>query len=98
MNRIYKSIRGWRADTEVSLVDNLVLSITTMKRNNGSITSHASVARRDGDFLSHMLYQDYSKTVAVASTNRATEKAIFQCHNSIDLESVKQDALAFYNI
>lgn len=95
--RIYKSkFNGWTGLSEFDLGNNRVLTINTCKRNGGAIVSHASVAKRDGAFLSHIIFQDYSARVAIGG-NRATEKAIAELHNSIDFEAVKLAAIAHYN-
>jgi hypothetical protein len=95
-NRLYKSkTTGWTARNEIELGQGRVLSISTCKRNSGRITSFASVAKRDGAFLQHVMYQDYSATVAVGG-KRATENAVFALHQSIDLDSVIAAASAHY--
>jgi hypothetical protein len=72
-----------------------VLTINTCKRNGGVIVSHASVAKREGAFLSHIIFQDYSELVAIGG-NRATEKAVAELHQTIDFEAVIKAASAHY--
>jgi len=94
--RLYKSkTTGWTARAEIELGQGRVLSIVTCKRNGGAIVSHASVAKRDGAFLQHVIFQDYSARVAVGG-KRATENAVFDLHKSIDLDSVIKAASAHY--
>lgn len=95
--RVYKSkFNGWTAHDELDLGNNRVLSIVTCKRNGGAITTHASVATRSGAFLHHVMFQDYSATVAQGGT-RATEKAIIELHQSVNVPAVIEVARKHYN-
>lgn len=94
--RVYKSkFNGWTANSEIEIGQGRVLQINTCKRNGGAIVSHASVAKRDGAFLSHIIFQDYSARVAIGG-NRATEKAVAELHQTIDFDSVIAAASAHY--
>lgn len=73
-----------------------MLTINTRKNSTGKIASHASVATKNGTFLEHAIYQDYSAIVAI-SDKRATEKNVKALHDSINLESVLNQAVNFYN-
>jgi hypothetical protein len=97
---IRKTQRGWTAKTDIELGNDQVLTLQTMKRYSGNITTHASVARKVGkhNFLEHVMYQDYSKTVAVATTTRCTAKSVTACHDSVDMDSVIAEVKAFYGI
>ena len=94
--RVYKSkSNGWSASSEIAMAGGRVLTINTCKRNGGVIVSHASVAIRDGAFLQHVIFQDYSTRVAIGG-NRATEKSVSDLHSSIDFEAVMKAASAHY--
>lgn len=94
--RVYKSkSNGWSAISEIDLGDNRVLTINTCKRIGGRLVSHASVAKREGSFLQHVIFQDYSAWVAIGG-NRSTEKAVSELHSSVDFEAVIKAASAHY--
>jgi len=95
--RIYKSkVNGWSANSDIDLGDERVLTINTCKRR-GVIVSHASVSKRDGAFLQHVIFQDYSARVAIGG-NRSTEKAVSDLHSSIDFEAVIKAASDHYEV
>ena len=87
--RIQKSkILGWNATSEIELGNS---------RNGGVIVSHASVAKREGSFLNHLIFQDYSARIAFGG-NRSTEKAVTELHSSIDFEAVIKAANDHYEV
>ena len=80
MTYLRKDIRGsWSAKDEIELGANRVLSISTTKVSSGAIVTRASVAVRDGAFLSHMMYRDFSKQLIVSQL-RCTEKNVAAQH------------------
>ena len=98
---IKKDYRGnWRASTEVVVDDNRVATITTSKSSYGLLTTHVSVGKRDGDFISHMMFQDYSKTVKSSQPKRVTEKLVSAQHDEVlaDIDWVLDDIKAFYSL
>ena len=96
--RIQKSkILGWNATSEIELGNSRVLTIRTCKRNGGVIVSYASAAKREGAFLQHVIFQDYSERVAIGG-NRATEKSVSDLHSSIDFEAVIKAANDHYEV
>ena len=96
--RIQKSkILGWNATSEIELGNSRVLTIRTCKRNGGVIVSHASVAKREGSFLNHLIFQDFSARIAFGG-KRSTEKAVTELHLSIDFESVIKAANDHYEV
>ena len=95
--KIYKSqFYGWKADTQVELGNNKVLTITTMKRSNGSLATIASVGIQEGMFISHFMFTDYNKTIDVTYPKKVTQKAVETQHLDIVIEDVIQDAIGFY--
>lgn len=91
--QIYKGRDGWRAKTEmdlpgITLNEGMIgettkqgmLTISTSKTSRGLETG-ASVAFRDGRFMTHRLYQDFNARFA-ASDSRCTEKAIRTMHDA----------------
>ena len=94
---IRKGHFGWTAETTIDLPNNRVLTITTMKRSGGSLMTTASVGTRSDGFISHMMYRDMNKVVASSNPARVTEKVVLAQHNSVEIEEIKQDAIAFYS-
>mgnify|MGYP003333750481 CR=1 FL=1 len=50
--------------------------------------SWASVSVRDGDFLSHRLFQDFSKNIIKTNPSRVTAKVVEAQHALINLDEV----------
>jgi hypothetical protein len=75
--------KNWKAESEVELTDTLVLSITTSKSYNGQLLTTASVGRRDGIFISHSVFGDFSKFVEGKSYPRITAKVVEKQHNDV---------------
>ena len=79
--RIQRDIRGeWEGETIINLRPDLVLRLTTRKRSKG-VGCFASVQHREGMFLTHKMFQDYSREIA-NQMGRATEKLIAQVHQT----------------
>lgn len=79
--RHYKGLRGYRSETTIKIGDNRVLSITTRKLNGGSLATMASVGVKEGCFVTHLMYQDYSKTL-INELKRVTKNAVIQQHET----------------
>ena len=95
--RVSKDYRGfWRAESVFPLFGDRVLEITTRKSIDG-LGTYASVAKREGSFMTFMLYQDYLKPIN-ATPKRCTEKAVKELHAQAlqSLETIRADALAHY--
>jgi hypothetical protein len=76
-----KDIRGnWRAEDSINLAPaGKVLQIVTNKTSDGTIVTRATVSTRDGGFLSHMMFQDFSQRLMTAKI-RCTEKNVSAQH------------------
>ena len=85
---VRKGHNGWVAKSEIQLDNNRVLSIETSKGYYGGLRTWASVAVRDGDFLSHRLYQDFSKGIITSNPSRVTAKVVEAQHALINLDEV----------
>lgn len=84
-----------RKDVQIDLTETLVLTISTRK-SGAAIKTYASVGRRDGGFISHTLFSDYNQLVKETTSFRVTQKQIDAQACSIDIEEVKEAALAYY--
>jgi len=101
---VKKGYHGWEAGTYFQLKGDRVLRVTTMKRNNGKVTTSASsvILKKDGIFVSEsfVMFQDFSKTLLSVSINRVTEKSLTEAHNKAleNIDAVIKEAKEFYSI
>lgn len=99
---IGKDMRGsWKATSLVNVGDDsLECKIVTSKIFSGEIQSRVTVGKIDGGFVSHKMYQDYSKCVSSAIV-RCTEKTVKVRHAQaldIVIQSHIDDIRKQYNI
>jgi hypothetical protein len=79
--RISKTMHGvWKAESSVMLDDTLCFTLTTMKRASGSVVTSASVAKREGNFYTHRMYEDYSRQLDSHKYPRVTAKVVENQH------------------
>jgi hypothetical protein len=62
------------------LDDTLCFTLTTMKRASGSVVTSASVAKREGNFYTHRMYEDYSRQLDSHKYPRVTAKVVENQH------------------
>lgn len=100
--RIYKdTFRNWKAVTVLSvpqLSDRTYLEVVTMKRSSGALCTSCWIQKEDNGYLSHAMYQDFSKTIYEAKV-RCTEKAVREQHE-LALQNIATpiaEAVAHYN-
>lgn len=80
MTTVYKDIRNnWSAEDNITLDDKRVLRVTTIKVSDGSIVTRATVSIREGQFMSHRMFTDFSACLKT-SRNRCTEKNVVAQH------------------
>ena len=100
---IRKNAHGqWSAKTIIMLSDTHQFSLTTSKRGDGYVTSHASVGHvsADGRSTTHIMFQDYSKTLHSQKYPRVTQKIIESQHAEIlvDIGNFLNEARAQYHL
>jgi len=78
--RTRKTPSGYMTETNILLSDSMQLSLTTMKRSSGNLTTTAVVTIREGQFFSHRMFHDYSKTLLSSRVARCTPKALETQH------------------
>ena len=88
----------WEAETIIELDSTYQLSIKTKKAGSGALVTHATVGKHDGEFISHVVFQDYSKALVTSRPARVTAKTVEAQHNQIDVAEVIQEVKTFYNI
>lgn len=106
MNKLTKDARnGWTAETQIELSGDRVLTVTTMKRWDKSLTTTASVSKRSfTDGIAFLTFRmggdgDFYKTLAKEQV-RVTEKAVQTQHDKVleQLTAIKQAALDYYDL
>ena len=80
MTTVQKSIRGtWEAKDSIELGNDRVLQISTHKTSDGTLVTTATVHLRDGAFLSHRMFTDFSQRMMTAKV-RCTAKTVATQH------------------
>ena len=100
---IRKNMHGqWVANTNIMLSDTHQFSVTTSKRGDGYVTSHASVGHvsADGRSVTYAIFEDYSKTLHSQKYPRVTSKVIESQHAEIlvDIDDWVNEARAKYRL
>ncbi len=95
--KISKTTFGWRAITAIQLDDEVRISIGTMKRSSGLITTTVTGSRKEGEMYYFTVLKDYQMTWAVTG-GKATEKAITSQHEIAmqQIEKIIAECVAFY--
>ena len=81
--RTRKTHQGYMTETNIPLSDSMQLSLTTMKRSSGQLTTTAVVTIREGQFFTHRMFHDYSKTLLSSRVARCTTKALETQHAQV---------------
>lgn len=79
---IVKGLHGWKAETHIDAPElgaNRVITVNTGKRSNGMVSTSATVQKRDGAFMSFIMFQDLHRTL-VAEALRCTSKTVEDQH------------------
>jgi hypothetical protein len=98
MTIMQKSIRGtWEARDSIELGNDRVLQISTHKVSSGDIVTTATVQLRDGKFLSHRMFTDFSQRMVTAAV-RCSEKNVAEQHAACmtKVEELKEAVTAWY--
>ena len=98
MTVVQKSIRGtWEAQDHIELGNDRVLRINTHKVSDGSVVTSATVQIRDGMFLSHRMFTDFSQRMMTAAI-RCSEKNVTEQHAQcmVKLAELKEAITVWY--
>jgi hypothetical protein len=89
--RTRKTSHGYMTETNIPLSDSMQLSLTTMKRSSGNITTTAVVTIREGQFFTHRVFHDYNKTLLTSRVARCTPKILESQHEQAlqSLDAIK---------
>lgn len=99
MTVVKKSIRGtWEAQDHIDLGNDRVLRINTHKVSDGNIVTTATVSIREGKFLSHRMFTDFSQRMMTAAI-RCSEKNVATQHAEAmtKLPELKEAVVAWYD-
>ena len=87
--------KNWVARTNIEMGDNKGLTISTSKGRN-SLRTMASVSIREGGFMTHRMYQDFSILVDETFPKRVTSKVVESQHLLVDNDTILAKAVHFY--
>ena len=79
---------AWTSKTQIKLPNDYILEFSTSKRSNGVLSTTANVHKLEGNFMTHRMFQDYSKQIT-AEKVRVTEKAV-RAQHALALQSLEQ--------
>ena len=99
MTRVFKNAyNDWCAEDEVAINDGRILKVTTMKRHNKSLATTVTAGKRDGNFFTYVVFQDFSKTVLATRPARITQGAVTEQHALViaQIDHTKRDVNEFY--
>lgn len=97
---VCKNMHGnWQATSVELIAKDLQLKISTHKVYSGAVVTTATVGKIEGNFVSHVMFQDFSKTLSNSRYGRATAKVVEQQHaeEMKHYASIKTEALAHYS-
>jgi hypothetical protein len=96
--RVFKNSFGWAAESFFPLDDTTRITITTMKRSGGLITTTVRGSRKEGEFFFWTVCKDYSMTWGISKGIRATPKTVADEHLTVlnQLDKIKSEVVAFY--
>lgn len=96
--KVFQSAFGWKAESYFPLDETTRITITTMKRSSGMITTTVTGSRKEGEMWYWTACQDYGMTWGVSKSSRATQKTIADQQQTVlaQLDKIKSEVVAFY--
>lgn len=93
-----KSAFGWKAWDFFPIDSETRITITTMKRSNGLLTTTVVGSCKEGEMWYFTACKDYSMTWAVSDCSRVTKPAVEaqQAQVIAKLDQIKNEVAAFY--
>jgi hypothetical protein len=81
MTTIRKDLHGgWRAEDIYPLPNDRELHVVTHRVSSGSLVTSANVHLRENGFLTHRMYQDYSRRIFAVKYPRVTKNVVLEQH------------------
>jgi hypothetical protein len=96
--RVFQSAFGWTAESFFALDDTTRITITTMKRSGGLITTSVTGSRKEGEMWYWTVCKDYRMTWGISKSIRATQKTVADQQQTVldQLDKIKAEVVAFY--
>jgi len=93
-----KSAFGWRAENYFPIDSETRITICTMKRSSGLMTTSVVGSCKEGEMWYFTACKDYSMTWAVSDCSRVTKPAVEaqQAQVIAKLDQIKNEVAAFY--
>ena len=93
-----KSAFGWKAENYFPIDSTTRITITTMKRYSGQLTTTVVGSCKEGEMWYFTACKDYSMTWAVSDCSRVTKPAVEtqQAQVIAKLDQIKTEVAAFY--
>ena len=93
-----KSAFGWKAENYFPIDSTTRITITTMKRYSGQLTTTVVASQKEGGMWYYTVCKDYSMTWAVSDCSRVTKPAVEaqQAQVIAKLDQIKTEVAAFY--
>jgi hypothetical protein len=93
-----KSAFGWKAENYFPIDSTTRITITTMKRYSGQLTTTVVGSQKEGDMWYYTVCRDYGMTWAATSCSRVSKPAVEaqQAEVIAKLEQIKTEVAAFY--
>lgn len=93
-----KSAFGWKAENYFPIDSTTRITITTMKRYSGQLTTTVVASQKEGGMWYYTVCKDYSMTWAANSCSRVTKPAVEtqQAQVIAKLDQIKTEVAAFY--
>ena len=94
-----KSAFGWKAENYFPIDSTTRITITTMKRYSGQLTTTVVGSQKEGTMWFYTVCQDYGMTWAATSCSRVTKPAVEaqQAEVIAKLEQIKNEVAVFYD-
>jgi len=94
-----KSAFGWKAENYFPIDSTTRITITTMKRYSGQLTTTVVGSQKEGAMWYYTVCQDYGMTWAATSCSRVTKPAVEaqQAQVIAKLDQIKNEVAAFYD-
>jgi hypothetical protein len=96
--KVFQSAFGWTAESFFALDDTTRITITTMKRSSGLITTTVRGSRKEGEMWYWTVCKDYAMTWGVSKSIRATQKTVADQQKTVldQLDKIKSEVVSFY--
>ena len=89
---------GWKASSDITLMGDLVVRVTTLKNQDGKLVTTARCCRKLGNEVDFSVTPHYYRTLIISDVDRATLQVVEEQHKMIDLKEVEGSVRAFLGL